>query len=133
MRRLFHCITCIALSGFFWPAPDQEAKQIMPEAAGSLDPTFGTGGLVITDFGGDDSATSVAIQADGKIVVAGAEFTAGKARFALARYNRDGTLDLGFGPEHNGRTTADLGGDFAQANCMALQKDGKIVVAGKVE
>ena len=100
---------------------------------GALDPTFGKGGTVVTDFGGDDLARGLVLQEDGKIVVAG-----GSARrlgdifadfnFALARYNADGSLDTSFGV--NGRVTTDFDGreDFAAA--VALQADGKIVVAG---
>src|SRR2546422_7288241 len=62
---------------------------------GSLDPTFGTGGKVTTDFSGSgsiDGALVLAIQGDGKIVTAG--FSGGD--FALARYNTNGTLDTSF-------------------------------------
>jgi uncharacterized delta-60 repeat protein len=56
---------------------------------GSLDPTFGAGGKLTTDFGGFDRANAVALQTDGKIVTAGV----GNERFGLARYNPDGSLD----------------------------------------
>ena len=56
---------------------------------GSLDTAFGIGGKVITDFGGTDIATGVAVLADGKIVVSGTN----NGDFALARYNSDGSLD----------------------------------------
>jgi uncharacterized delta-60 repeat protein len=72
------------------------------EADGDLDPTFGGGhGLVFTDFGSDESATSVKIQADGKIVVAGFGDPFFDTDFIIARYNSDGTLDgtFGGGPE----------------------------------
>src|SRR5947209_5776224 len=91
---------------------------------GSLDSSFGSGGRVLTDFGLDDEARAVVLQADGKIVVAGGS---GGAFFALARYNADGTLDPSFGSE--GRVCTNVGGrDGARA--LALQSDGKIVVAG---
>src|SRR5213594_4365430 len=57
---------------------------------GDLDPSFGAGGGVLTDFGVGDGARALALQADGKIVLAGGF---GGAFFALARYNPDGTLD----------------------------------------
>src|SRR3954451_11310357 len=69
-------------------------------SAGALDPTFGTGGKVLTDFGSfSDNAGSVAVQAAGKIVVAGSAYGGASTGpdFALARYNADGTLDSGFG------------------------------------
>lgn len=68
-------------------------------APGDLDPTFGTGGLVTTDFfGGGEVAREIVVQDDGKLVAAG--FTgaaAGALDFALARYEIDGSLDLSFG------------------------------------
>lgn len=71
---------------------------------GNLDPTFGTGGLVTTDFnGGDDGLNAVAIQqgppggGGPKILVAGQVSANGEKMFALARYNPDGTLDPTFG------------------------------------
>src|SRR5437867_3518456 len=64
-----------------------EARNLLN--ASSLDPTFGSGGVVMTMIGsGFDVATSVSIQPDNKIVVAGT---------ALVRYNPDGTLDNIFG------------------------------------
>ena len=96
---------------------------------GSLDATFGTGGKVITDFGGIDRARALALQPDGKIVVAGesAPFT-GLSDFALARYNPDGSLDASFGT--GGKVTTDFGGTADRADALALQPDGKIVLAG---
>src|SRR2546422_184614 len=95
---------------------------------GDLDATFGTGGRVLTDFGGGAGARALALQAGGKIVVAG--FTSSdfgtRRDFALARYNADGTLDPSFG---GGRVVTNFGGR-AEASALALQSDGKIVVAG---
>ena len=60
---------------------------------GGLDTSFGSGGRVVTDFGADDRASAVAVQADGRIVVGGGSGDG----FALARYLADGSLDSGFG------------------------------------
>src|SRR5262249_57418328 len=73
---------------------------------GTLDASFGTGGKVTTTFGQNDVAFSVAVQPDGKIVTAGF----GLFRFALARYNSNGTLDPSFGTGGQ-RSTADGGFD----------------------
>ncbi len=100
-------------------------------APGTLDTTFGTGGMVTTDFGGNDHGNSVAIQSDGKIVVAGAADIGGTYDFALARYNTDGSLDTTtpFGTAGTGMVTTDFGaGDGGWSG--AIQSDGKIVVAG---
>src|SRR4029450_652062 len=69
-------------------------------APGDLDPSFGSGGLVTTDFGGrSDFGLGVAIQPDGKIVTAGNSSAPGvfSVAFALSRHNADGTLDPTFG------------------------------------
>jgi len=98
----------------------------VPESAGSpgdLDHSFGSAGVVRTDFGGSDLANAVAVQPDGKIVAAGTTGTA----FALARYNADGSLDTSFGS--GGKVTTTIGPRDA-ANAILLQPDGKIVVAG---
>lgn len=98
---------------------------------GSLDSTFGTGGKVTTVFGGfEDTASAVAIQQDGKIVVVGTTDANGSAnyQFALARYNSDGELDTTFSSD--GMTTTTLSGTYSSAHAVAVQGDGKIVVAG---
>jgi uncharacterized delta-60 repeat protein len=99
---------------------------------GDLDKSFGAGGKVITDFsGGEDEATAVAIQNDGKIVAVGSTikpFVATNRDFALARYNADGSLDKSFGS--GGKVATDFGNsDIALA--VAIQQDDKIVTAGK--
>ncbi len=94
-------------------------------ADGSLDSSFGNGGKQTTDFaGGDDAGRAVAVQADGKIVVVG---TSG-GDFALARYNADGSLDRSFG--NGGKQTTDFAGGGDAGHGVAVQADGKIVVAG---
>ncbi|MCX7401454.1 MAG: DUF4347 domain-containing protein, partial [Planctomycetales bacterium] len=116
-------------------------------ADGSLDTSFGTGGIVTTDLGAyDDYATSVTLQSDGKIVVAGYSDTlqsdgkivvAGYSDtgygygevFALTRYNADGSLDTSFGDGY-GIVTTNVGADIDVAYSVTLQPDGKIVVAG---
>jgi uncharacterized delta-60 repeat protein len=68
-------------------------------AEGSLDPSFGLGGKVLTHFGSSsgDQAFAVAIQADGKPVAAGWRYVRGRTDFALARYTSAGRLDRSFG------------------------------------
>lgn len=96
---------------------------------GSLDTTFGTGGKVTTDFGVEDRGNAVAVQKDGKIVVAGSSCSAYSiCDFALARYNSDGSLDTGFGS--GGKVTTGFSNSNNVGNAIAMQKDGKIVVAG---
>jgi len=98
---------------------------------GSLDTTFGNGGLVTTDFfGTEDDVFSVLIQPDGKIVgVGSANDPADFYDFAAVRYLSNGALDTTFGA--GGKVTTDFGRrGFDQALSGALQADGKIVAAG---
>ena len=93
---------------------------------GTLDASFGVGGKVMTDFtSGYDYAAGVAVQTDGKIVVVG---TTGSGKFALARYNSDGSLDASFGVDGKVMTGFSAGGSGASA--VAIQADGRIVVVG---
>jgi uncharacterized delta-60 repeat protein len=99
-------------------------------ADGALDRSFGVDGKVITDFadGRDDSAKAVALQPDGRLVVAGSAGGEDGTDFALARYQVDGTLDSSFG-EDGKVTTEFLDSDVAHA--IAIQPDGRIVAAGR--
>lgn len=97
-------------------------------SSGVLDTTFGGGdGIVITDFANDDDrATSVKIQSDGKIVVAGSAIDQDlNAAFGIVRYNTDGTLDSNFNGSGMVTTVTNCG-----ANSLGIQADGKIVVTG---
>ena len=93
---------------------------------GVVDTTFDTDGKQTIDFTYDDRATAVVVQPDSKIVVVGSS-DGGSSDFALARLNPDGSPDTTFSAD--GKFTVSFSGaDFAQA--VALQLDGKIVVAG---
>ena len=100
------------------------------KANGSLDTSFNGTGKVSTNLGGDGNAEGqgVAVQSDGKTVVAGYATAAAVQQFALARYNIDGTQDTSFGG--TGRVITAVGISGSNATGVALQKDGKIVVAG---
>ena len=91
---------------------------------GLLDTTFGTDGMVTTDFVGQDVAHGIAIQIDGKILVVGNN---GTTDFAIARYNTDGSLDTDF--DADGKVTTDFSVDDV-AYGVDLLTDGRIVVAG---
>ena len=98
------------------------------EPNGSLVSGFGTLGKVTTDFGGEDGAADVELQADGRLlVVGGSRLPAFDDRFAVARYATDGSLDGFFGT--GGRvTTAFPNGGLGQVGI--LQPDGRLLVAG---
>ena len=106
--------------------------QAAQAAGGDLDPTFGTGGMLMTDLGrSTDLANAVAIQSDGKLVVVGQTYKNNDYSdedFAVARYNADGTLDTTFGA--GGRVRTDFPGLAAVPSSVVIQPDGKIVVAG---
>jgi uncharacterized delta-60 repeat protein len=100
---------------------------------GELDSSFGSGGLVTTDLTADfDSACCVALQSDGKLVVAGYEGSVnGSAGHAfVARYLPNGVLDPSFGGTGVVRPRFATNDDLVQA--IAVQPDGKVVAAGSV-
>ncbi|MBN3924983.1 DUF4347 domain-containing protein [Nostoc sp. NMS4] len=104
---------------------------------GSLDTSFGNGGRVLTPIGASfDTANTIAIQSDGKIVVAGYAWSvwngSNQEDFAIARYNANGSLDTSFG--NGGKVIAPV--SFStndRATSLTIQSNGKIVVAGYVE
>ncbi len=96
---------------------------------GSLDTSFGGSGIVITQLTVNyDGASSVAIQADGKIVVAGSQYNCFciDSSFAVVRYNPNGTLDTSFNGTGKAITQVNSSRDYAES--VAIQADGKIVV-----
>ncbi len=101
------------------------------ESNGTLDTGFGTGGIVTTAIGSeDDIAYALAIQSDGKILVAGTSNNGSNNDFAIVKYTTTGSLDTTFGPNHNGKVTTPVGDNFAAASALVVQSDKKIMVAG---
>jgi uncharacterized delta-60 repeat protein len=99
---------------------------------GSPDTTFGTAGTVTTAISNErDAALAVALQADGRIVVAGHTSNI-NANFAVARYNTNGALDTSFG-NGTGVLTVDFFRFTDSAESVLVQPDGKIVLGGVVE
>jgi len=101
---------------------------------GSLDTSFGDGGIVTTIFPAGSYAFDVALQSDGKIIAVGTFFVnfdpgePSDTDFALARYNPDGTPDATFGS--GGQVTTDFLGNEDDAFSVLIQPDGKIVAVG---
>jgi len=99
---------------------------------GTLDKTFGAKGRVTTDFNNSQDITSsgqaLALQPDGKIIVAGTSANGSDNNFAVVRYNSNGLLDSTFGTA--GKVTTDFGSTLDNAYSVAVQENGKIVVAG---
>jgi len=92
---------------------------------GSLDPTFGTEGTILTDFNnGDDFINALEVLPDGRMIAAGAASN----DFALARYNPDGTLDATFGS--GGKVTTPIGSADDVATAIAVEPNGRMIAAG---
>lgn len=133
----------------FWPGiltllfttPAQATKNINPAVAGpnpdtlingdgQLDPTFGNGGIVTTDFGtNNDWGQAVAVQSDGKVILAGGLFNGVNGDIGLARFRPEGTPDPTFGGS-SGMVITDLNGRHDSVNAMVIQPDGRIIIAG---
>jgi len=115
-------------------------------ADGTLDTSFGADGgsdgspdgVVSLDLGaGSDEGRAIALQADGKIVVAGTRTASDNSKnMVVARLKADGKLDTGFGADGGSDGTPDgvvslsLGADDDLANAVVIQADGKILLAG---
>ena len=95
---------------------------------GTLDTFFGEAGKVVTTFPSTSVGTTMALQQDGKIVVAGQTWTGTVNTFALARYLEDGTLDASFG--NAGIVTTTFANKNSVGHSVLIQNDGKIVLGG---
>ncbi len=95
---------------------------------GSLDLGFGNSGIATSDFGNSESANSVAVQNDGKIVVGGTVLIGAAQKFGIARYNTNGTPDNSFGTNGQVVTDIDTLGDCV---CVKVLSNGKILALGR--
>ena len=119
----------IIAAGFHNNGTDKDFTVVRFTSAGSLDESFGDHGIVTTAIGAaDETAESVVIQPDGKIILAGYFDNGSDNDIALVRYNPDGEPDNSFG--ENGIVETPVGSSGDVAKTVALQSDGKIVVAG---
>jgi len=121
----------IVAAGSATTGDDSDFVLVRYNANGSLDTSFDTDGKVITSFtAGIDEPYAVAVQADGKIVAAG--YASGAETgpdFAIARYNPNGSLDTSF--DADGKVTTQIFDSTDIAQALAIQPDGKLVVAGQ--
>lgn len=121
----------IVVAGLTSTGTQYEFAVVRYNANGSLDTGFGAGGGVDTPIGShNDIPEALALQPDRKIVVAGYSSNGTDNDFAVVRYESNGNLDLGFGPKHNGKVTTSIGAGNDEGYAVAVQPDGKIVVAG---
>ncbi len=100
------------------------------DAFGKLDPSFGSGGRVITPIGsGDDIARQVIVRGDGKLIAVGRSRVGSNWNIAIAQYTSGGTLDTSFGT--GGIVTTDLGSSEDDAFDVVLDANQRIVVVGQ--
>ena len=119
----------ILLAGYTYNGSNNDFSLVRLNPDGTFDTSFDGDGKVTTAVGlGDDKASKVLVQADGKIVVAGSSFNGSNTDFALVRYNSDGSLDSSFG--NSGKVTTALGTGNDYALDAAIDMNGKIVVSG---
>src|SRR5688572_22685932 len=123
--RLSRCRTAavglmVLTAAFFAPAAGA--------GSGSPDGSFGTDGVVTVAIGDSATAEAVAVQPDGDLVAVGSTQTGELYELAMTRHRADGSLDPDFGAGGIVRTQA---GIYPEGQAVVLQKDGKIVVAGK--
>ena len=129
-------ITVLSGSGEYLVAGTADSKFVLAEVQTNLtlDSSFGTGGKTETAIGSFAEAASIAIQKNGKIDIAGFEkdSVSTKNLFAVARYSSTGALDSSAFGSPNGYVTTDFSGGTSNnvAAGIAIQSDGKIVVAG---
>jgi uncharacterized delta-60 repeat protein len=97
------------------------------KANGSLDAGFDTDGVATVDFGASEELTAAALQADGKILVAGVSYAVKGTSVELARLNRDGTPDKTFDPGGGAMLAAGLD----TISSVLVQRDGRIVLVGR--
>jgi uncharacterized delta-60 repeat protein len=130
-------IVAVGSRAFFRPPGEErnsDAALARYNPDGSLDTTFGSGGITVTDFGPypdyfADDATSVNLLQDGRFVICGDSDGMGYYDFLTARYSADGVLDMTFGS--GGFTKNDLGNGFQDgSDDSAVQADGRIVSVG---
>jgi uncharacterized delta-60 repeat protein len=132
-RTLFSLVSGMALQSDGKVVVAEDNKQTFLASRynedGTLDPSFGTGGVVsLSMFGGYTSTQDVAIQADGKILLTGLAYEGATTSYmGVARLNGDGTLDASFG--QGGKVKVSVGSGSA-AKSVVVQADGKIVLLG---
>ena len=118
----------IVVAGYTFAPGNNDFAVARYNTHGILDTAFNGTGKATADFSKLDYGRSVAVQSDGKIVVAGDAAHGDGRAFAVARFNANGTPDIGF--NKTGKVTTDFGSGNAEARGVAVQTDGKIVVAG---
>lgn len=129
----------IIAAGYTNNGSDEDFLLVRFNSNGSLDKSFGANGVVTTDFGlGNDRASSLIIQPDGKYVLGGYAYdSSNKKAFAVARYHTNGLLDSDEGSytgfASTGKKLIDIGAGHDEAFSALIQPDGHIVMAGSAQ
>ncbi len=124
MRNSKFAIQGILLVIFYW-----FFSAVPVLAVDQIDTAFGSDGFTVKDFGiGDDEALAIAVQPDGKILVAGYSSNGAVTNLTVARYLDDGVLDISF--NYDGVFTLSMGSGDSIARSVVVQNDGRILVAG---
>ncbi|MFN9971942.1 MAG: hypothetical protein ACK58T_18835, partial [Phycisphaerae bacterium] len=119
----------IVVAGLYYNGSTSVIVVLRHNVDGSLDSSFGSGGIVTTSIGSaNDGGYSLAIQSDGKLVVGGTYNSINSGDFAIVRYNLNGSLDTSFGT--NGTAITPIGSGNDQGRSVRIQADGKIVLGG---
>lgn len=121
-------------AGFTETADGYDFLMVRLNSDGSVDPAFGTAGVVVHDFHGfDDQIFDIAVQGDDRIVVVGRSTAADDStiRFTVARFLSDGALDTDFAD--SGIALIDFGAAVSFGNALAIDPGGRIHVAGTTE
>lgn len=118
----------IVVAGDNYNGTNYDMAVVRYNSDGTIDSSFNNVGFAFADNGGNETARSMLLQSDGKIVLAGST-SSPDIRFYVARFNTDGTPDLSFGI--NGTVATDLGPSSEdQILAMSIQQDGKLVACG---
>jgi uncharacterized delta-60 repeat protein len=118
----------VLLAGYCYNGTNYNFCAARYNANGTLDSGWGSAGKVITISGGDEYALAIALQPDGKVLLAGSCGVSPNLDFCAARYNANGTLDTTWNSSGKVTTPIGLGADIAYA--VALQPDGRVLLAG---
>jgi uncharacterized delta-60 repeat protein len=120
----------LVVSGTSYNGSDKDFAIVRYNSDGTLDNSFGTGGIVRSQIGNyDDIAYSNTIQSDGKIIIGGTAKNASFFNFAIARYNTNGSIDSSFG--NSGKVVFGTSINNVIRD-IAIQNDGKIIAAGEI-
>lgn len=118
----------IVITGTAGSVGDLQVLVARYNSDGTLDATFDEDGINTFDIAGDDYGYAIALQPDGKILVAGTSKTGSNTDIIVLRLDAQGQLDASFGPD--GLRVLDGSSNNDKANAIAVRPDGRILVAG---